>query len=86
MMRMQKVHTHAMKTLVKAAQALPKSIPTEVIVQRVVEPKLVASKTAARVHRETCAFAKHINKKNLEVFDSKIDALTQGYKACVCLA
>ena len=58
-------------------------VETKVIEKK---PTLIASKTATKVHRDDCFFAKNIKYVNKVVFKSKQQAFKQGYKQCKCLA
>ena len=48
--------------------------------------KVVASRTAQKIHDVKCAFAKKIKAKNKVTFPTKNEALVQGFTACDCLA
>ena len=45
----------------------------------------IASKTGKSFHVPSCVTANNIKKENIVSFDSKRDAIKQGYKACKCI-
>ncbi len=49
------------------------------------KPRLVASKTGSKVHKESCAFAANIKAIKKIEFASKASANKSGYKACKCM-
>jgi hypothetical protein len=61
----------------------------EIVVQKVIKeekkPELVGSMLADKVHDAKCVFARNIKRVNKIKFDSKQEALKNGYVACTCL-
>jgi methylphosphotriester-DNA--protein-cysteine methyltransferase len=45
----------------------------------------IASKSGKNFHVPSCVTANNIKKENMVSFDSKKDAIKQGYKACKCI-
>ncbi|MBI2103212.1 hypothetical protein HYT55_05190 [Candidatus Woesearchaeota archaeon] len=45
-----------------------------------------ASKAAPKVHKADCVFAKNIKVKNKVCFDSKNEALQEGFAPCACVS
>jgi len=61
----------------------------EILVQKVIKeekkPEFVGSMLADKVHDSKCVFARNIKRVNKIKFDSKQEALRNGYVACTCL-
>ncbi|MFA6461785.1 MAG: hypothetical protein WCV90_05940 [Candidatus Woesearchaeota archaeon] len=61
----------------------------EVVIEKIVKedkkPEYVASMLADKVHDSKCVFAKNIKRINKIKFDSRLEALNNGYTVCSCL-
>ncbi len=62
-----------------------KEIVVEKVIKEEKKPEYVASMLADKVHDSKCVFARNIKRTNKIKFDSKQEALRNGYVTCTCL-